>query len=907
MVPTTVKDFVILKLAELPLAARLVVIFDPFADLALGETWEIDTATIKTPVRTWRVLLYDGNDLAFRQRQNKQSGQSDLIWVTLPPGVERDTPLRIKLQSMMDVWQRAEAFIDASLPGVLRQLAPSETWPEAPIWEHANILSQNLPAVINGLRELRPHLQYPFSLDRHLIRTLALHALQPSIPVERLLFRVDTPARVLNSYLELLWQTDWPVQGLTLLQKHALEAPRFSLPNEVETWLNTPPVSLALYLYLRHFLGHFHVQNIANQLRGLGFFDLDTVTLEAHVGGVLEWWGRNLAWRNEVIRQAESVLSLDDINKAVNLLNLNTPAAVSEALVYADTPATLYAFQVKFFELAFNTREAHKHTPEWVERRPRNLGNLPNTPFKEYVITLTRLLTEVSFIDARLPLTSPKQADVARLLEWYIEHKLYDLEYAHARATNYLLYLENEKMRHLFEQYLKWQKGMIKEFLNNLDHTLAKLITDNWSGYLSHPRLSINVLSDMIRSRRLKPSTQTRLWIVVFDGMRWDTWANHVKPRLLETFEFVEPEKAYMSLLPSWTMVARTGLLAGRLPGDWKSYQHKFIRDQAQLAARLFSLPQGEYRSQLQFFSNMESDRKYSQVRGDSRYPYNILIYNISDDNLHSQRGSLSELNKVVNTLLDSILQSLKNLVEPDDILVISSDHGFIELDEADAITVSDDKRWERIMAREAHPVRYRYLTTHEIPHNLAHFYKVNYSGLNDKYTVAVGRHWFRRADNRGPEDRYAHGGLSLAEMVVPGAILKRITEKRVAPTLQAHPTKLEMQEKETQEFRLTVNNKGNVPLEGQLTVQTNLTDAPALYPINLSPSEEREVVYTVKAEYRTRSDGQVDSTEAVMIALIYKDLNGQEKRINKRVPVTVTPRTDVVELDFGGLSDLDI
>src|SRR5262245_2094718 len=115
--PITVTDFVTAKLAELAPATRLVVVFDPYADLALTESFEVEAAN-----RTWRVLHYDGNDLVFRQRLGRQPGQSDLIWVTAAPGAKRDGSTRLELRSMVDVWRRAETFIDASLPGVLRQL-----------------------------------------------------------------------------------------------------------------------------------------------------------------------------------------------------------------------------------------------------------------------------------------------------------------------------------------------------------------------------------------------------------------------------------------------------------------------------------------------------------------------------------------------------------------------------------------------------------------------------------------------------------------------------------------------------------------------------------------------------------------------------------------------------------------
>jgi hypothetical protein len=119
--PKTLSDYVTHIVASLPSAACLVVIFGPYASLSLGETFEVEETD-----RTWRVVHYDGNDLAFRQQLVGGPGESDLIWVTAPPDSGPARRPQIQLRSLMDIWRRAESFIDASLPGILHQtLTPS--------------------------------------------------------------------------------------------------------------------------------------------------------------------------------------------------------------------------------------------------------------------------------------------------------------------------------------------------------------------------------------------------------------------------------------------------------------------------------------------------------------------------------------------------------------------------------------------------------------------------------------------------------------------------------------------------------------------------------------------------------------------------------------------------------------
>jgi hypothetical protein len=425
--------------------------------------------------------------------------------------------------------------------------------------------------------------------------------------------------------------------------------------------------------------------------------------------------------------------------------------------------------------------------------------------------------------------------------------------------------------------------------------------------YLGHPRLSTHVLWDTVKKRRLAPAPKSCLWIVVFDGMRWDTWARHVKPRLLERFEFVVPEKAYLCLLPSWTGVARTGLLAGKPPAGWRSYEGHYTTDQEQLVSRLLDLPQRTRDRLLRFYSGMESDRQYGQLDPNERLPHNVLIYNLSDDNLHSQRGNLIALNETVDRLLDDVFQVLDNLIRESDTVVVSSDHGFVELVEGDEAIIAEDERWQRYREGGAHPVRYRYIVGHDLHGDVEGVYQVEYPGSRDRYAVAVGRRWFKRADWRGGTDRYAHGGLSFAEMAVPGAALRRITEPRIELAIEAEPDTLELEEGQVATLTVRVINEGNVRAAGHLEVQADTAAEAVTYAVDLSPGGKQEHTYPVEALYRLRSDGTVETTKQVNLKLSYTDLTGKSRVRRKRVAVEVQPRRDVVEIDFGGLDDLEI
>jgi hypothetical protein len=387
--------------------------------------------------------------------------------------------------------------------------------------------------------------------------------------------------------------------------------------------------------------------------------------------------------------------------------------------------------------------------------------------------------------------------------------------------------------------------------------------------------------------------------VIIFDGMRWDTWQRVIRPRLLQVFELAEPEKAYLSLLPSWTFIARASLLAGHPPVGWKSPEDRFTINQKLLAARLFAIPPGEVDNRLQFYSGMEADRTYNRLDRDTRYPWNVLIFNISDDNLHQERDNLATLNTKINVLLTGILQTLEGLVRPDDTVVLTSDHGFMELDTADGVDVEEDARWQREAQGEANPVRFRYLLGMKHPAG----FSFEHGRLRESpFTVAVGRRWFRRADDRRPPDRYAHGGLSLAEMTVPAAVLRRIVEKRVEIAIVQAPPALQVDEGQTVSVEIVLGNTGNQAASFRLAVSADTDAYSQVFQDTLHPGQRSTLRPSLCPVYREKGG----STSRLVLELSYQDVKGVWQTRRQEVSVAVRPRTDVVEIQFGGLDELD-
>ena len=97
----------------------------------------------------------------------------------------------------------------------------------------------------------------------------------------------------------------------------------------------------------------------------------------------------------------------------------------------------------------------------------------------------------------------------------------------------------------------------------------------------------------------------------------------------------------------------------------------------------------------------------------------------------------------------------------------MTSDHGFIELLRPDALLVTQAEA-ARVGRSLQDDVRFRYVQGFR-PDGAGDAIEV--PGSPDPYCVAIGRTWFRREGSKNAP-RYEHGGLSLAEMVIAGAVL---------------------------------------------------------------------------------------------------------------------------------------
>jgi hypothetical protein len=285
----------------------------------------------------------------------------------------------------------------------------------------------------------------------------------------------------------------------------------------------------------------------------------------------------------------------------------------------------------------------------------------------------------------------------------------------------------------------------------------------------------------------------------------------------------------------------------------------------------------------------------------------NVLIYPVSDDACHNFKGDLASFNHKIRAEIvgdptqgvRGILDDLLKRIGADDTVVLSSDHGFVELLPGDSIEVAAAEAKQAGKTLEA-TVRWRYIEGFA-PAMMPDAVAVSVG--SDKVWMAPARRWFCREGTKDTP-RYTHGGLSLAEVVVPGVVLRRVTEKVARAELTELPGTLPVAEDDTVEMPLTVRNSGTSELSFEVRVLNNLGEELLLQSGSLAAASKVKFTARVLARYKETSDREPDLNQtvtAVSLRLRHTDLHGQWRDAIDgliSIPVQVKPKAVKFETD---------
>lgn len=324
----------------------------------------------------------------------------------------------------------------------------------------------------------------------------------------------------------------------------------------------------------------------------------------------------------------------------------------------------------------------------------------------------------------------------------------------------------------------RWEKARdyLKQLNIKADNTLVALDKRFQDLYQKHytkwiydsqsPAIFTHQFLDRVLKKHWDPKKHRKAIIMVFDGMRTEAWDLFLRP-VFETRFKVEDELPGSALLPTETQLSRKAISAGRLPEE---FMQGSTRESTLLENWLSKTV--NYHEKFTIIKDDDTDASGITVRYESSQ-LDYIVFNFTDHNLHHNDQELSFIyNNTVQQIIQTDVQAVLREIPDDVIIFITSDHGFTTMPDGklpvpQSVATPNDTKYRCVRAQAR-------FTGHE---DDVITFVANNMGIptssNFQYVHFPRPHLlFQRATGRHDPDKYSHGGLSMAECLIPMVVL---------------------------------------------------------------------------------------------------------------------------------------
>jgi hypothetical protein len=372
-----------------------------------------------------------------------------------------------------------------------------------------------------------------------------------------------------------------------------------------------------------------------------------------------------------------------------------------------------------------------------------------------------------------------------------------------------------------------------------------------WINKADAPPIFTHQFVERVLKTRWDSQSGQKAVILIFDGLRVDAWEELVRPVLEEKYDVLD-QLPGSAILPTETHLSRKAISAGCLPTSFSSTTENALLENA-------------LKTHLNLTVKFKVEKQDDTVECgiSARYvskPLDMVIFNFTDKKLHNNNDELATIydTVVLQTLREDVRSILREL--PDDATVfIISDHGFIPVP-VPTFVVPDQ------VLTDSGDVKYRVgrlkkpLEGNDAKKGL--LFKVGDMGIPDKTGKAK---WsfnhvlfprpgltLQRPQGRHDPERYTHGGLSLAECMIPVIVLG--PKVKFEPAFELVGVRFEGVLSEGQALDILVTARAKTPVKEELLFQLQV-DA------GLDDLQPRKEVFSgTEHEYRVRWTPKLDN-----------------------------------------------
>ncbi|MBI2925832.1 MAG: PglZ domain-containing protein [Verrucomicrobia bacterium] len=703
-------------LEQQPDTARVVLACD--TDRLLSDAKALDLPEVTDPAgRKWHLAIFRGDHLRFRFDFRKATRKGRTV-VALVGSTQPDA--RVDVSLLSDVLARHEGTpLDLSLARYLGRFCPQINFPDQPLRHYRELLLARIPELTGAAKKLIARWGRPDDWGRPQVAALVLLAHAPGLALDDLWPDGDSPEEFIAHGVRLLLARP-ELKTLRDTVRDFLRSAALPTVAPHLHWFQLPVEELAAYLVLREFAAQHELQNPTAQLAGIGLLsaDQDWSRCESLAWPLVRRLRTQGAWP-QIEQAAAPYLNPKRVEKLLSLVGAE--AADVTALAKLTASVTVPPVRRNVLQRLLVAVLANPAQLETAAQALKAAGLAPGFGANEppdapdsvrQVQAGLGLLSCWQRIEQALAQPMPTATQPTALLAAYQQGGWFRLDADLASLSHLALRFGDDEIIAETHALLFGESGhetrplpgSLKDrariTLQELDEQLAEFIRPSPEAFASGAWCATVYIRSRLRERVTQLSLghgEGRVWILVFDGMRFDTWSLVARAILAEHFQITD-ERALFCVPPSFTTVARTSLFAGAAPAGWRGFQNQITSDEAALVAVNLGLTQPEAKAKLRLLKEAETLKARAKLAATDTQArlVNVLIYGIADD-CHEFAGDYGRFHQKISADLignraqgtAGILDDLLRRVQPEDEVVLVSDHGFTELleDDGDPVT----------------------------------------------------------------------------------------------------------------------------------------------------------------------------------------------------------------------------
>lgn len=358
--------------------------------------------------------------------------------------------------------------------------------------------------------------------------------------------------------------------------------------------------------------------------------------------------------------------------------------------------------------------------------------------FSDLVEIFVQIKQLQQYLEADLPeIIKTVYPEILARLTWQLNL----LETAHQRAQ----FVEDVVIKKIAETItllqLQFNSRFVRWIAENWQHPPLKLASQ-----LELAPFPFQIIAANFREPDPKP-----VIVLLFDGMRWDGW-ELLSPHFAKLFPGQMSVKPMLTPLPGLTHVSRSYLLGGKFVeiNEWQALKREFPDEKIEVY----------------FYEDDLSNHRECLNLLLSAASIKFMIFNLFDRRIHHSRLSLTMLYREVETEFQEKILPILTQLPKNSKIIITSDHGFLQV---------TGKWFPQIEQKLALSPEYHRRFV-KLPSHLAdrqQFVFLNNEKLGEPVDSTSGFAFLKKPFvlKRQPNEsyaRYAHGGISLEEMIVP-------------------------------------------------------------------------------------------------------------------------------------------